>query len=71
MVQQGQVFQLASRNCQARWAYRYRVGGRGSRRNVVASHRSRRNRGHSTGRCHSLIGQGRDLTSSTTGSQTR
>jgi integrase len=32
MVQQGQVFQLASRNGEARWAYRYRVGGRGSRR---------------------------------------
>jgi hypothetical protein len=32
MVQQGQVFQLASRNGEARWAYRYRVGGRGSKR---------------------------------------
>src|SRR5690349_6122390 len=32
MVQQGQVFQLVSRNGEARWAYRYRVGGRGSRR---------------------------------------
>jgi len=32
MVQQGQVFQLASRNGEGRWAYRYRVGGRGSRR---------------------------------------
>ena len=32
MVQQGQVFQLATRNGEARWAYRYRVGGRGSRR---------------------------------------
>lgn len=33
MVQQGQVFPLASRNgAETRWAYRYRVGGRGSRR---------------------------------------
>jgi integrase len=31
-MQQGQVFQLASRNGEAGWAYRYRVGGRGSRR---------------------------------------
>jgi hypothetical protein len=32
MVQQGQVFQLASRNGEVPWAYRYRVGARGSRR---------------------------------------
>lgn len=32
MVQQGQVFQLASRDRGARCAYRYRVGGRGSPR---------------------------------------
>jgi integrase len=32
IMQQGQVFQLASRSGQPRWAYRYRVGGRGSRR---------------------------------------
>ena len=32
MMQQGQVFQLASRAGEPRWAYRYRVGGRGSRR---------------------------------------
>jgi integrase len=33
MQQQGQVFQLASGDGgEARWAYRYRVGGRGSRR---------------------------------------
>ena len=33
MVQQGQVFQLPSGSPgEARWAYRYRVGGRGSRR---------------------------------------
>jgi hypothetical protein len=33
MVQQGQVFPLASGNRgETRWAYRYRVGGRGSRR---------------------------------------
>jgi len=31
MVKQGQVFHLASRNGEASWAYRYRVGGRGSR----------------------------------------
>jgi len=30
-VQQGQVFRLASRNGEGRWAYRYRVGGGGSR----------------------------------------
>jgi integrase len=32
VTQQGQVFPLASRAAQTRWAYRYRVGGRGSRR---------------------------------------
>jgi hypothetical protein len=33
MLQQGQVFPLASRGGgETRWAYRYRVGGRGSRR---------------------------------------
>ena len=34
MIQQGQVFELkrASRKRQPLWAYRYRVGGRGSRR---------------------------------------
>ena len=32
MTQQGQVFPLASHAAQTRWAYRYRVGGRGSRR---------------------------------------
>lgn len=33
MLQQGQVFPLSSRNgAEPRWAYRYRVGGRGSRR---------------------------------------
>jgi hypothetical protein len=45
MQQQGQVFQLASGDgSEARWAYRYRVGGRGSRRafSVVALRQSRR-----------------------------
>jgi|SRR3954452_19913018 hypothetical protein len=33
MVQQGQVFPLASgHGGETRWAYRYRIGGRGSRR---------------------------------------
>jgi len=34
MIQQGQVFELkrASRERRPLWAYRYRVGGRGSRR---------------------------------------
>ena len=32
MMQQGQVFELKARGAGARWAYRYRVGGRGSRR---------------------------------------
>jgi len=32
VTQQGQVFPLASHAAQTRWAYRYRVGGRGSRR---------------------------------------
>jgi predicted DNA-binding WGR domain protein len=33
MQQQGQVFQLASGSgSETRWVYRYRVGGRGSRR---------------------------------------
>src|SRR6266536_2165282 len=32
VTQQGQVFPLTSRRTQTRWAYRYRVGGRGSRR---------------------------------------
>ena len=33
MVQQGQVFPLAGQGTEGmRWAYRYRVGGRGSRR---------------------------------------
>ena len=33
MTQQGQVFPLESRDRhETRWAYRYRVGGRGSRR---------------------------------------
>ena len=34
MVQQGQVFRLRTRgsNESPRWAYRYRVGGRGSKR---------------------------------------
>ncbi len=31
-MQQGQVFQLKSNGTGARWAYRYRVGGRDSRR---------------------------------------
>lgn len=32
MQQQGQVFRLAGGSGETRWAYRYRVGGRGSRR---------------------------------------
>jgi hypothetical protein len=33
MLQQGQVFRLGARTAeQSVWAYRYRVGGRGSRR---------------------------------------
>jgi hypothetical protein len=32
VLQQGQVFQLKSKGNAARWAYRYRAGGRGSRR---------------------------------------
>jgi integrase len=32
VAQQGQVFPLKSRGTETRWAYRYRVGGRGSRR---------------------------------------
>jgi hypothetical protein len=32
MVQQGQVFKLGSHNGEPRWAYRYRIGGRGSTR---------------------------------------
>jgi hypothetical protein len=32
VLQQGQVFELKSNGTDARWAYRYRIGGRGSRR---------------------------------------
>src|SRR5207344_670831 len=32
MLQQGQVFELKPKGADAQWAYRYRVGGRGSRR---------------------------------------
>jgi integrase len=32
LLQQGQVFELKSKGASARWAYRHRVGGRGSRR---------------------------------------
>lgn len=44
MVQQGQVFELKSKGAGTRWAYRYRVGGRGSRRRGV------RKLGHRQGR---------------------
>ena len=69
MTQQGQVFKLASvtRNGHEQWAYRYRAGGRGSKRvqhgGFASASRTRRQRSSESSRsCGEGAGLGRMLT---------